>query len=126
MLHENILDKLKYKKSAVHIIKSSQYNAPTNTLFKSLQDLKLTDIYIQKLSTYMQRIHYETIPSDICCLFQINANEARTQYKTQINHTNSPIPLCRKSQQTISFVYTGPELWSTLSTTTKTSITISS
>ena len=67
----------------------------------------------------MQRIHYETLPSDICCLFQINANrhEHNTRHKWAI-----PIPLCRKHQQLhTSFLYTGPKLLSTLSTTAKTS-----
>ena len=109
----NAPQKLKKKieimqKKAIRIITSSNYNAPTCTLFKNLCILRLNDLYKQQLARFMHSIVNKKLPRQLYQLF--NYSEPSHQYNTR---NKLRIPLHKKSMCYSSFLRNGPKLWST-------------
>lgn len=97
------------QKKAIRILTGSNYSTPTSKQFKSLNILKLGDIYNLELSKFMFSIMNKQLPKQLCEM--VNSDSVVHRYNTRQNLT---LPLYKKQLCHNSFMFTGPKLWSSL------------
>ena len=99
------------QKKSIRAINSLPYNEHTNSFFKSMNILKLPDLYNQYLATYF----FSTICKDrnFNVSSYLQPNSSFHNYPTR-NSSNIRLPFYKKSQSQNSFLYRGIQIWNTL------------
>ena len=96
----NINEPFKLQKKAVRVISNRTYNAHTEPIFKSLQLLKIPDIYKQcVLKFYFQYCHSQ-LPSylqSFSYTFRKDIHEYNTRNKTALNTGQARIKAAQNS-----------------------------
>ena len=102
-LQENQDRIFKLQKKAIRAINSLGYNHHTNEFFKSMEILKVNDIFNQRLLIYMFRKQNFVTHSDI--------HSYNTRYRRDL-----VIPRFNRSKTQSSFFYQGIILWNSIPT----------
>ena len=111
----NTNEPFKLQKKAVRVISNSTYNAHTEPIFKSLQLLKIPDIYKQcVLKFYFQYCHSQ-LPSylqSFAYTFRMDIHEYNTRNKTALNTGQVRIKAAQNSirNMTSKIVNTTPDI----------------
>ena len=99
------------QKKALRSITRSQFNAPSNPLFKKLNILKLEDIHQTSLLHHMFKTHNNLTPSALCNLYNTHGNVHSLNTRHRHDFT---IDRFQNSTAHRSFLLLGPKLWASL------------
>ena len=83
---------VKQQKKAVRVISKSKYNAHTEPIFKDLNMLKLSDIYILKSLIFYYNYKHQTLPQYMCDLYitssyDVHSYQTRQRNQLRPSHT---------------------------------------
>lgn len=108
------------QKRAVRIITNSKYNEPSNALFKSLFIPKFYDLYNIQLCKLIFAYSQGELPYPLHKMFVPNHNVHRLNTRQQ---NDLHVPLIRRDTVFRSFIHRGPNIWSQLPESVKSSNT---
>ena len=101
------------QKRAIRVITNSDYLAHTGRLFKTLNILKVDDMYVMQILVYMFKTIHERYDSQLFSLLSFRADVH--DYDTR-NAGQLALPMYRRSMSRFSLLYRGPALWNQLPT----------
>jgi len=80
------------KKKAIRIVNHSQYNEPTNSIFRKFKAIKFSDLVSLNTAVFMFKVNRKIVPENILCLFENREQKynlrGENMYKKQKVRTN--------------------------------------
>ena len=117
--YQKYLNKLEIaQKKCIRIIAGAAYNATTLTLFKKLNILKFKDMYQLILGQFMFNFVRKDLPDPLQKIFKFHGDnhDHNTRHRTDPIAPNLNTEIMRKC-----YLYTGPNMWISLSESLKSS-----